>query len=144
LIEAAWGRVTPALSAMAKPDIIPIDGHAHSWQETCELRRRQLEAWKATQSRQLTLFELERFPFFMNRGDSLWVGLAAKAGTPPAVIARLNAPIDKALREPKVVDALAKIGSETAGGTPEQLGDLVKSQVAFWGKVVKDAGLKLQ
>jgi tripartite-type tricarboxylate transporter receptor subunit TctC len=73
-----------------------------------------------------------------------WVGLAAKAGTPPAVIARLNAAIDKALKEPKVVEALAKIGSETAGGTPEQLGDLVKSQVALWGKVVKDAGLKLQ
>jgi tripartite-type tricarboxylate transporter receptor subunit TctC len=73
-----------------------------------------------------------------------WVGLAAKAGTPPAVIARLNAAVDKALKEPKVADALAKIGSETAGGTPEQLGDLVKSQVALWGKVVKDAGLKLQ
>jgi tripartite-type tricarboxylate transporter receptor subunit TctC len=73
-----------------------------------------------------------------------WVGLAAKAGTPPAVIARLNTAIDKALKEPKVAEALAKIGSETAGGTPEQLGDLVKSQVALWGKVVKDAGLKLQ
>ena len=73
-----------------------------------------------------------------------WVGLAAKAGTPPAVIARLNAAIDKALKEPKVVEALEKIGSETAGGTPEQLGELVKSQVALWGKVVKDAGLKLQ
>ena len=73
-----------------------------------------------------------------------WVGLAAKAGTPPAVIARLNAAIDKALKEPKVADALEKIGSETAGGTPEQLGDLIKSQVALWGNVVKDAGLKLQ
>jgi tripartite-type tricarboxylate transporter receptor subunit TctC len=73
-----------------------------------------------------------------------WVGLAAKAGTPPAVIARLNVAVDKALKEPKVIEALAKIGSETAGGTPEQLGDLVKSQVALWGKVVRDAGLKLQ
>ena len=73
-----------------------------------------------------------------------WVGVAAKAGTPPAVIARLNATIDKALKEPKVVEALEKIGSETAGGTPEQLGELVASQVALWGKVVKDAGLKLQ
>jgi tripartite-type tricarboxylate transporter receptor subunit TctC len=73
-----------------------------------------------------------------------WVGLAAKAGTPPAVIARLNGAVDKALKEPKVAEALEKIGSETAGGTPEQLGDLVKSQVALWGKVVNDAGLKLQ
>jgi tripartite-type tricarboxylate transporter receptor subunit TctC len=73
-----------------------------------------------------------------------WVGLAAKAGTPAAVVARLNAAIGKALKEPKVVEALGKIGSETAGGTPEQLGELVKSQVALWGKVVKDAGLKVQ
>ena len=73
-----------------------------------------------------------------------WVGLAAKAGTPPAVIARLNAAVDKALKEPKVIEALEKIGSETAGGTPEQLGALIASQVVLWGKVVKDAGLKLQ
>jgi hypothetical protein len=43
---------------MAKPDTILIDGHAFSWQEICELRRRQLEAWKAAQPRQLALFEL--------------------------------------------------------------------------------------
>jgi hypothetical protein len=63
-----------------------------------------------------------------------WVGLAAKAGTPPAVIARLNAATDKALKEPKVIEALAKIGSETPGGTPEQLGELVRSQVALWAR----------
>jgi hypothetical protein len=42
---------------MAKPDTITIDGHAYSWQELCELRRQQLEAWKAAQPRQLALFE---------------------------------------------------------------------------------------
>ena len=44
---------------MAKPDIILIGGHAYRWQELCELRRQQLEAWKAEQCRQLTLFELK-------------------------------------------------------------------------------------
>ena len=42
---------------MAKPDTILIGGHAYSWQAICELRRHQLEAWKASQSRQLVLFE---------------------------------------------------------------------------------------
>jgi hypothetical protein len=42
---------------MAKPDTIIIGGHAYSWQELCELRRQQLEAWKAAQPRQLALFE---------------------------------------------------------------------------------------
>jgi hypothetical protein len=44
---------------MAKPDTILIDGHAYSWAEICELRRRQLEARKASQGRQLALFELK-------------------------------------------------------------------------------------
>jgi hypothetical protein len=44
---------------MAKPDVILIGGHAYRWQEICELRRRQLEAWNAAQSRQLALFEMK-------------------------------------------------------------------------------------
>jgi hypothetical protein len=44
---------------MAKPDIILIGGHAYRWQEICELRRQQLEAWKAARFRQLALFELK-------------------------------------------------------------------------------------
>jgi hypothetical protein len=44
---------------MAKSDTILIDGRAYSWTEICELRRRQLEARKASQGRQLALFELK-------------------------------------------------------------------------------------
>jgi len=44
---------------VAKPDTILIDGHGYSWQRICELRRQQLEAWKAEQARQLALFELK-------------------------------------------------------------------------------------
>jgi hypothetical protein len=45
-------------SPMSKPDTIIIDGHVLSWQRLIDLRRRQLEAWKADQRRQLALFEL--------------------------------------------------------------------------------------
>jgi hypothetical protein len=45
---------------MAKPDTIIVDGHALSWQRLVELRRQQLEAWRAEQCRQLTLFELKQ------------------------------------------------------------------------------------
>jgi hypothetical protein len=44
---------------MTKPDIIIVDGQALSWQRLTELRRQQLEAWKAEQCRQLTLFDLK-------------------------------------------------------------------------------------
>jgi len=45
--------------AMTKPDIILIGGRAYCWQAICELRRQQLEAWKAAQPQQLALFELK-------------------------------------------------------------------------------------
>jgi hypothetical protein len=44
---------------MAKPDILIVNGRAFSWQRLCELRRQQLEAWKAAEARQLALFELK-------------------------------------------------------------------------------------
>ena len=44
---------------MAKPDTLIVDGHAFSWQRLCELRRQQLETWKATQPQQPVLFELQ-------------------------------------------------------------------------------------
>jgi len=43
---------------MRKPDIIVIDGHAFSWKRLCELRKAQLEAWRAAQPKQPALFEL--------------------------------------------------------------------------------------
>jgi hypothetical protein len=44
---------------MAKPDTLIVDGHALSWQRLCELRRQQLEEWKAAQPQQPALFELK-------------------------------------------------------------------------------------
>jgi tripartite-type tricarboxylate transporter receptor subunit TctC len=72
-----------------------------------------------------------------------WVGFSVKRGTPDEVVMRLNAAINKSLARPKVREALAKLGAEAAGGTPAEYGALVKAQVARWGKVVKDSGIKL-
>ena len=72
-----------------------------------------------------------------------WVGLAVKSGTPNDVIVRLNGAINKALATPKVREAFARVGAEPAGGTPQAYGDLIKSQVAHWAKVVKDSGMKM-
>jgi tripartite-type tricarboxylate transporter receptor subunit TctC len=72
-----------------------------------------------------------------------WVGFAAKSGTPDGVVIQLNAAINKAMSKPKVREAFARVGAEPAGGTPAAYGDLVKSQVAHWAKVVKDSGIKI-
>jgi hypothetical protein len=44
---------------MPKPDTLIVDGHAFNWQRLCELRRQQLEEWKAAQPSQPALFELK-------------------------------------------------------------------------------------
>ncbi|WKA25801.1 Bug family tripartite tricarboxylate transporter substrate binding protein [Bradyrhizobium roseum] len=72
-----------------------------------------------------------------------WVGFAVKSGTPNDVIGRLNEAINKALGKPKVREAFARVGAEPAGGTSLAYGELIKSQMAHWAKVVKDSGIKM-
>jgi tripartite-type tricarboxylate transporter receptor subunit TctC len=72
-----------------------------------------------------------------------WGGLLVKAGTPPATIARLNEAINKALKTDKLREALAKLGTDPGGGTPEAFGTLVNGEIARWTKVIKDAGIKI-
>ena len=72
-----------------------------------------------------------------------WAGILVKAGTPPAVIARLNAAINRALATDKVREALAKLGTDPGGGTPDAFGALVRSETAHWSKVIKDAGIRI-
>jgi tripartite-type tricarboxylate transporter receptor subunit TctC len=72
-----------------------------------------------------------------------WAGLLIKSGTPPAVIARLNGAMNKALATAAVRDSLAKIGTDVGGGTPEEFGALVRSETARWSKVIKDADIKI-
>lgn len=72
-----------------------------------------------------------------------WAGIVVKAGTPPAVIARLNEAINKTLKTDKVRDALAKVGTDVGGGQPEAFGALVNGEIARWSKVIKEAGIKI-
>jgi len=72
-----------------------------------------------------------------------WVGFALKNGTPVHVIAQLSEAMNKAIATPRVREGLAKLGAEAAGGTPDEFGTLLKTQVAHWKKVVAESGIKL-
>jgi tripartite-type tricarboxylate transporter receptor subunit TctC len=72
-----------------------------------------------------------------------WAGILVKSGTPAPVVERLNAAVNKALKLDKVRDAFAKVGADTAGGTPDAFGKLVRDEVAHWSKVIKDADIKI-
>jgi tripartite-type tricarboxylate transporter receptor subunit TctC len=71
-----------------------------------------------------------------------WYAMFAPAGTPPAIVARLNRDMNDFLKEPDVRDVLEKQGLVPEGGTPEELGERVKKDLARWTRVVKAAGIK--
>jgi tripartite-type tricarboxylate transporter receptor subunit TctC len=75
---------------------------------------------------------------------SIWLGLFAPAGTPPAVVARLNAEINKVLQMPDVREKLINGGVTPMGGTPDEFAAFVRTDYARWGKIVKDSGVKLE
>lgn len=68
-------------------------------------------------------------------------GFLAPAGTPKAIIARLNAEINAALKLPDVRAKLESAGIEIKGGTPQDYAALIQSDLAKWGKVIKEAGI---
>jgi tripartite-type tricarboxylate transporter receptor subunit TctC len=72
-----------------------------------------------------------------------WNGLLAPAGTPPAIIERLNAAVNHALAAPEVRTALQKLGSDPKSGTPQEFASFIADEVQIWGKVVRDANIKV-
>ena len=73
---------------------------------------------------------------------STWGGVLAPAGTPRDVVARLNGEINKAFAAPEVRERLLGAGIEPAGGTPQQFGDFIRSEMVKWGNVAKAAGIQ--
>lgn len=69
-------------------------------------------------------------------------GFLAPAGTPKAIVARLNTEINAALKLPEVRTKLEAAGIEIQGGTPQEYAALIRSDLAKWGKVVKEAGIQ--
>jgi tripartite-type tricarboxylate transporter receptor subunit TctC len=73
-----------------------------------------------------------------------WAGLMAPAGTPRAVIERLNAEVQKALPTPAVKSRLEEMGGEVRGSSPEEMKTMVASQTQKWIQVVNDAKIPKQ
>ena len=71
-----------------------------------------------------------------------WGGVLAPAGTPPAIIARLNAALNTAMAKPEVHDALLRQGIQPQRGTPEAFAGYVGAEVAKWRGVVQRMALR--
>jgi tripartite-type tricarboxylate transporter receptor subunit TctC len=73
---------------------------------------------------------------------STWFALVAPAGTPRDVLARLNAEVKRALAQPDVKQRFADLGMTAEDSTPDGLDAYIKSEIAKWTKVIKDADIK--
>ena len=70
-----------------------------------------------------------------------WYGMVAPAGTPPAIITRLNMIATEAMADPAVKAKLAEQGLTLAGDTPEHFRDFIAADIRKWAKVIEDAGV---
>jgi tripartite-type tricarboxylate transporter receptor subunit TctC len=72
---------------------------------------------------------------------SAWFGFFGPAGIPPETISRLNAGIARVLNDPEIQKKLNELALPPSPGTPQQLADVVKSDLDRWGKLIKVIGL---
>jgi len=72
-----------------------------------------------------------------------WFGILGPARLPKDMVARLNADINKALKDAELQKKLGEQGADVEGGTPEQFGKLIQGDIARWGKIVKESGAKV-
>ena len=74
--------------------------------------------------------------------SGVWFGLMVPAGTPKEVIARLNAEAQKAARSAEYVKRMGELGYNILGGSPEEMGEMLKTEVTRWAPIVKASGAK--
>jgi tripartite-type tricarboxylate transporter receptor subunit TctC len=75
---------------------------------------------------------------------SSWNGILVPAGTPRAIVDRLHGELAKILRNPSVLDRLVNDGPIPVGNTPEEFAAVIKSEQAKWGKVIREANVRIE
>jgi tripartite-type tricarboxylate transporter receptor subunit TctC len=90
--------------------------------------------------------ELPNVPTFAELGvpygnDTSWYALFAPAGTPPAIIAKINGDTDRMLTDPDLKSRVTKLGFRLVGSSPEQLGTYLKNEIGKWATIAKAGGI---
>jgi tripartite-type tricarboxylate transporter receptor subunit TctC len=72
----------------------------------------------------------------------VWIGLLAPAATPPSVVNKLNADVERVQQTRELREQMSKQGTDPYRDSPAQFADLIRNDVAKWGRIVHDTGLK--
>jgi tripartite-type tricarboxylate transporter receptor subunit TctC len=75
---------------------------------------------------------------------SVWLALLAPAGTPPEIVQQLNAEVARLMAAPDTKKALFDAGVEPSLSTPQEMGSYLAQELERWGKVVKEAGVRIE
>ncbi len=73
-----------------------------------------------------------------------WNGIFVPAGTPPAIVTKLQQEIARVLFSKEIQDDALTLGTQAGGDTPEQFAAFVRAEIQKWGKVIKDANIKVE
>jgi tripartite-type tricarboxylate transporter receptor subunit TctC len=73
-----------------------------------------------------------------------WYGIVAPAKTPRSLVLKLNGQIARAVASPDLIARFSGLGLDPHPGTPEEMGAYLKSEIAKWGKVIREAGVKAE
>jgi tripartite-type tricarboxylate transporter receptor subunit TctC len=79
---------------------------------------------------------------FADFQSTSWTGLLAPAGTPPDIIAKLNAAVNTALGSAEMKAALDKLAGDGLGGAPQELTRVIEADIGKWGPIVQGLNLK--
>ena len=75
---------------------------------------------------------------------SNWIGLFAPAGTPPEIVSRLNAEVQKVMRSPEIQKRLETEGAKFVPTTPQSFAAFQKAEAEKWGEAIRKAGIKAE
>jgi tripartite-type tricarboxylate transporter receptor subunit TctC len=99
----------------------------------------------ATPKRMVSLPDIPTIAETLPGFDSAaWFAVVAPAKTPQAVVNKINADINEALRQPEIRQRLAELSAEPVGGTPQETGAYMREEVERWRKVIQTAGVTMQ
>jgi len=74
----------------------------------------------------------------------VWYGMLFPAGTPRAIVGKVNAEINRVLKSAALTQRFAAVGLEAAGNTPEEFATMIRAEIVKWRKVVKSANIKVE
>ena len=92
---------------------------------------------------------LPEVPTFAEAGfpgveDYTWIGIFLPAGTPPAIVQKLNEATNQALQSADMRERFGALAFEPVGGSPREFADYVKAEIIKWGKVVREGNIKAE